>query len=149
MIPRLQGHFPIFGLVFFVLKSLFGTARQWNREKFAILTLKPRSHVRNLIYRTWANRHYPRDNFVPRFSLLPVENPGNEVAGCPRESGTGLHNVFQVPLPYSVFRTLLATGITDMVPLDNNRKTGKPIRDHQIVECLNKRLQRRGINPLF
>ena len=59
------------------------------------------------------------------------------------------HNVFQVPLPGSVFRTLLATGITDMDPLDNNRKTGKPIRDHQIVECLNKRLQKRRIKPLF
>ena len=42
----------IFGLVFFVLKSLLGIARQWSREKFEILTLKPRSHVRILIYRT-------------------------------------------------------------------------------------------------
>ena len=29
-----------------MLKSLLGIARQWSREKFAILTLKPRSHVR-------------------------------------------------------------------------------------------------------
>ena len=136
-------------MVFFVLKSLLGIARQWNREKFAIWTLKPRSHVRNLIYRTRAIRHYPRDNFVPRFSLLPVEKPGNKVADCPLESGTELHNVFEVPLPGSVFRTLLATGITDMVPLDNNRKTGKPIRDHQIVECLNKRLQEEGLSYCF
>ena len=45
MTARLSvGHFSIFGLVFFVLKSLLGIARRWSREKFAILTLKPRSH---------------------------------------------------------------------------------------------------------
>ena len=33
-----------------------GIARQWSREKFAILSLKPRSHVRILEYRTWAIR---------------------------------------------------------------------------------------------
>ena len=54
MASRLSGHFSIFGLVFFVLKSLLGIARQWSRENFAISTLKPRSHVRILIYRTWA-----------------------------------------------------------------------------------------------
>ena len=41
-------------MVFFVLKSLLGIARQWSRETFAILSLKPRSHVRISIYRTWA-----------------------------------------------------------------------------------------------
>ena len=54
MIPRLSGHFCTFGLVFSLLNSLLGIARQWSREKFAILTLQPRSHVRILIYRTWA-----------------------------------------------------------------------------------------------
>ena len=54
MTPRLSGHFSICGLVFFVLKSLRGIARQWSRKKFAILTLKPRSYVRILIYQTWA-----------------------------------------------------------------------------------------------
>ena len=44
------GHFSIFGLVFFVLKSLLGIARQWSREKFAIVSLKPRSHVRILLH---------------------------------------------------------------------------------------------------
>ena len=44
MTPRLSGHFSIFGLVFFVLKSLLGIATQWSRDKFAISTLKPRSH---------------------------------------------------------------------------------------------------------
>ena len=47
---RLSGDFSIFGLVFFVLKSLLGIERQWSLGKFAILTLKPLSHVRILIY---------------------------------------------------------------------------------------------------
>ena len=42
--------FSIFGLVFFVLKFLLGIARQWSRGKFEILTRKPQSHVRILIY---------------------------------------------------------------------------------------------------
>ena len=55
MTSRLSGHFSIFGLVFFVLKSLLGIVRQWSLEKFAILTLKPRIHVRiQFIYRTSA-----------------------------------------------------------------------------------------------
>ena len=54
MTPRLSGHFSISVLVFFVLKSLLGIARQWSREKFAVLSLNPRSHFRILIYRTWA-----------------------------------------------------------------------------------------------
>ena len=54
MTPGLSGHFSIFSLVFFVLKSLLGIGRQWSHEKFAILTLKPRlSHVRILIYLMW------------------------------------------------------------------------------------------------
>jgi len=54
MTPRLSGHFSIFGLVFFVLKSLLGIARQWSREKFANLSLEPRNHVRIVIHRTCA-----------------------------------------------------------------------------------------------
>ena len=46
MTPRLSDHFSIFGLVFFVLTSLLGKRRL---EKFAILTLRPRSHVSGLI----------------------------------------------------------------------------------------------------
>ena len=46
MTPRLSGHFSIFGLVFFVLKSLLGMEGQWSRENLSILTLKPRGHVR-------------------------------------------------------------------------------------------------------
>ena len=52
--PRDSGHFFIFGFVFFVRKRLLGKARQWNSQKFAILSLKPRSHFRSLIYRALA-----------------------------------------------------------------------------------------------
>ena len=41
-------------MVFGVLKSLLGIAEQWRRKKYAILTLKPRSCDRILIYRTLA-----------------------------------------------------------------------------------------------
>ena len=44
------GHFSIFGSIFFKLKSLLGIVGQWSCEKFAVLTLKPRSYVRILIY---------------------------------------------------------------------------------------------------
>ena len=42
-------------LIFFVLEFRLGIARQWSREKFAILSLKPQRVVlQMLIYRTWA-----------------------------------------------------------------------------------------------
>lgn len=53
MAPRLSGQTSMFGVVFFVAKSLLGIERQEKREKLAILTRKPRGHVRILIYRTW------------------------------------------------------------------------------------------------
>ena len=53
MAPRLSGQTSIFGVVFFVFKSLLGIEGQRKLEKFAILTRKPRSHARILIYRTW------------------------------------------------------------------------------------------------
>ena len=53
MAPRLSGQISIFGVVFFVSKSLLGIEGQRKLEKFAILTQKPRSHARILIYRTW------------------------------------------------------------------------------------------------
>ena len=53
MAPRLSGQTSLFGVVFFVSKSLLGIKRQKKLEKFAILTRKPRSHARILIYRTW------------------------------------------------------------------------------------------------
>ena len=54
MTLKLSAHFSLFGLAFFVLKSLLGMARRWNHEKFAVLTLKPQSHVRILIYQKQA-----------------------------------------------------------------------------------------------
>ena len=53
MTSRLSGNISVFGLVLIVLKSLLETARQCSLEKFAILSLKPRSHVTILIHRTW------------------------------------------------------------------------------------------------
>ena len=45
MAPRLSGQTSIFGVVFFVSKSLLGIGGQNKLEKFAILTRKPRSHA--------------------------------------------------------------------------------------------------------
>ena len=53
MAPRLSGQTSIFGVVFFLFESLLGTERQKKLQKFTILTQKPRSHVKILIYRTW------------------------------------------------------------------------------------------------
>ena len=39
MTPRPSGHIPLFGLIFFVLKSLLRISTQWNREKCAIFTI--------------------------------------------------------------------------------------------------------------
>ena len=65
-------HITIFGLVFLVLKSPLGIARQWSHEKFAILFLKTRSHVRILIYRTWAipEKYYVIQNGASRMSAI-------------------------------------------------------------------------------
>ena len=56
MAPRLSGQNSIFGVVFFVSKSLLGIEGQKKLEKCAILTRKPRSRARILIYRTWPIR---------------------------------------------------------------------------------------------
>ena len=53
MAPRLPGQTSIFGVVFFVFESLLGIERQKKLKKFTILTRKPLSHVKILIYRTW------------------------------------------------------------------------------------------------
>ena len=45
MAPRLSGQTSIFGVVFFVSKSLLGIGGQKKLEKFAIFTRKPRSHA--------------------------------------------------------------------------------------------------------
>ena len=44
--------YPMFDVGF--LFALLRIARRWSLEKFATLTLKPRSHVRILIYQKWA-----------------------------------------------------------------------------------------------
>ena len=59
MTLRFSGHFSAFDLVFVMLKSPLGIARQWSREKCAIFSVKPQSHVRILIYRTWAVVRFP------------------------------------------------------------------------------------------
>ena len=73
MAPRLSGQTSIFGVVFFVSNSPLGIERQKKREKFAILTRKPRSHARILIYRTWPidSWHYIFNlrRFLERFAL--------------------------------------------------------------------------------
>ena len=53
MALRLSGQTSMFGVVFFVSKSLLGIEGQRKLEKFAILTRKPWSHAQILIYRTW------------------------------------------------------------------------------------------------
>ena len=54
MAPRLSGQTSIFGVAFFVSKSLLGIERQKKLKKiYNFLTRKPRSHGRILIYRTW------------------------------------------------------------------------------------------------
>jgi len=50
MSPRLSGQTYIFGVVFFVSKSLLEIEGKKKREKFAILTGKPRSHAGILVY---------------------------------------------------------------------------------------------------
>ena len=77
MTPILSGHFSIFGLVFFVLKSILGIVRLWSREKFAILT---RSHVRSLIYRGLFKRFW---NLFDAHFILEILLS----ASCPLTSG--------------------------------------------------------------
>ena len=72
MAPRLSGQNSIFGVVFFVSKSLLGIERQKKLEKFAILTRKPRSHARILIYRTWpiCNTEFVRHNLEHKTEIV-------------------------------------------------------------------------------
>ena len=52
------------------LKSLLGIVRQWSRGKFAILTLKPRSHVR-IIY-SYLHCHL-LESWCKKWNLLYLE----------------------------------------------------------------------------
>ena len=74
MAPRLSGQISIFGVVFFVSKSLLGIEGQKKLEKFAIFTRKPRSHARILIYRTW-----PIDNIIMCMRQLCILGQGKLV----------------------------------------------------------------------
>ena len=57
MAPGHSGQTSLFSVVFFVFKSLLGIERRKKLKKFTFLTRKPRSHVRIMIYRTWAIVH--------------------------------------------------------------------------------------------
>ena len=50
MTPRLSSHISIFGLVFFVPKSLLGITRQWSRKKISNFDPKASESC----YGTWA-----------------------------------------------------------------------------------------------
>ena len=72
MAPRFSGQTSIFGVVFFVSKSLLGIEGQKKLEKFAIFTRKPRSLARILIYRTWPiiTSQYKADLFLRIFEPI-------------------------------------------------------------------------------
>ena len=54
MIPRLSGHFPIFGLDFFVLKSPLGMQNNEAVKSLQFRLQSPQSNVRILLHQTWA-----------------------------------------------------------------------------------------------
>ena len=78
MVPRLSGQTSIFGVVFFVFESLSGIERQKKLKKFTILTRKPRSHVRILIYRTWPIGQFEGYGGVPSKSLSVLNTMARE-----------------------------------------------------------------------
>ena len=82
----------MFGVVFFVFKSLLGIKRQKKVKKFTIFTRKPRNHVRILLYRTWPIA------FVNNTSVIKV----NGVIVLPRLTGNirALCTVLQVSLMF-------------------------------------------------
>ena len=82
MAPRLSGQNSIFGVVFFVSESLLGIEGQKKLEKFAILTRKPRSRARILIYRTW-----------------PIVGGGAEIVAKTRKHFFSCLLFFPTPLP--------------------------------------------------
>ena len=71
MAQRLSGQTSIFVVVSFVSKSLLEIERQKKLVKFTILTRKPRSPVRILIYRTWLIVNFIRANSLLNIILLP------------------------------------------------------------------------------
>ena len=76
MAPRLSGQNSIFGVVFFVSKTLLGIETQKKLEKFAILTRKPRNHARILIYRTWPINSTSTSRRMQELNIKPGETYG-------------------------------------------------------------------------
>ena len=72
MTPSLSGHITIFGLVFFVLKSLLGIARQQSGEKVAILPQKPGVSVQI------KNKQTIGDNLPPKRTVPIRETKHNK-----------------------------------------------------------------------
>ena len=70
MTPSLSGHISIFGLVFFVLKFLLGSARQQSREK--VLPQKPGVSVQI------KNNQTIGDNFPPKRTVPIRETKQNK-----------------------------------------------------------------------
>ena len=54
MAPRLSEQTSMFGVVFFVSKSLLGIERQKKLNEITILTRRPLRHFRILIYQIWS-----------------------------------------------------------------------------------------------
>ena len=86
MASRLSGQTSIFGVVFFVSKSHLGIEGQRKLEKFAILTRKPRSRARILIYRTWpiakllSNLNVKRTAGPDQIPCWVLKNAAQEIA---------------------------------------------------------------------
>ena len=72
MTLRLSSHISILGLVFFMIKCLQGITGERSGEKFVLLSLKPRSHVRILLNPTWAVNKIA---FDVHFKILVREVP--------------------------------------------------------------------------
>jgi len=83
MTPRLSGRTSMFGSVFFVSKSLLGNERQRKLKNLAILTWKPQTAVRILIYQTWPISCGLRFSYVSRALLWLVQNQINLLESNP------------------------------------------------------------------
>ena len=71
MSPRLSGQTSISGVVSFASKFLLGIEKQNKLDNFPLLTRKPWSHDRILIYQTWSIG-IGEFNLVPRVSHVTV-----------------------------------------------------------------------------
>ena len=76
MTPRLSGLFSILGLVFIVLSSLLGIARQWSRGKFANFDSKAS--------RVMLEFSYIESGLLVGCWCPQVKNTRNELEICPQ-----------------------------------------------------------------